>query len=164
MNPEVGLANFQAIESAKRILQGPDSQEKPESKSKLEKLESMLRKDTIQLTTERNSEGARTTSGNNEIRRLQAQFPEQTNFNLQKGELGDYSALVSQFNQDQYQDSTNDSFVVSTLNTRRPATKLSDDSTDGYNMLANSFRLHSDSQQAHKKARKVHRLSQQTLY
>lgn len=98
------------------------------------------------------------------MRKLQARYaPESTQWNEQRNELGDYTQLVKQMNENQQQLTVNDSFIISTLDSRRTVDKLADDTTDGYNMLANTFGGAHQSAINHKKSRKSHVLSQQTM-
>jgi hypothetical protein len=75
--------------------------------------------------------------------------------------LGDYSDLVKQL--DGQLTSFADGFVLSTIESQRPTAKLADTTTDGYDLLANTFNLTHHSNKRQKKDSKIHHLGQQTL-
>ncbi|MES2216588.1 MAG: hypothetical protein V4481_04815 [Patescibacteria group bacterium] len=95
-----------------------------------------------------------------EERLIQAN-PDRTteNYNNLPNPLGDYSNLMSQMKG--FQGSLNDGFIMKTLDSRRTINKITDQSGDGYNMLANTFVLHERSAKAMKKARKNPKLGSQ---
>jgi len=83
----------------------------------------------------------------------------QSQFKYEPNLLGDYAPLMKQM--DGQLNSVADSYVLSTIESRRPPAKLADITGDGYSLLANTFGLHERSKKKQKQETKVHRLSQE---
>jgi hypothetical protein len=126
-------------------------QEQDDEQSKLLKLEEELRKDQIKVDIQQDGEfGWGSAYPNKHMQEQQRKYlPLISQYKHEPQLLGDFSMLVSQM--EGQQSPINDAFILSTLEARRPAYKLSDTSGDGYNMLANTFGLHAISQKTMKR-------------
>lgn len=143
------------------------------SKDKLKSLEKELRQDTVADSTTRDSQLLNGASApemlfsHGNARDAEKKMFEniylkpQTQFHYEPNLLGDYSGLMQQM--DGQLNSIADSYVLSTIESRRPPSKLADTTTDGYSILANTFGLHERSAKIQKKEGKTHRLSQQSV-
>lgn len=165
----MSLALSQSIlnQNIHQIFGPPPQIDKAPSKDKLKSLEKELRIDTVEAATSQDSqllggfEGPsfdakmEQTMWKNIYLRPQVQFKYEPNL------LGDYSDLMKQM--DGELNSVADSYVISTLESRRTPAKVADTSTDGYSLLANTFGLHERSDKTQKREMKHHRLSQEAV-
>lgn len=141
------------------------------SKDKLKNLEKELRQETVADSVVRDSQFAGGASAPEMLfshgsaedaeRKLFSNIytRPQTQYKYEPNLLGDYSQLMQQM--DGQLNSIADSYVLSTIESRRPPAKLADTTSDGYSILANTFGLHERSSKAMKKEGKKHHLSMQ---
>jgi len=83
----------------------------------------------------------------------------QSQFKYEPNLLGDYAPLMKQM--DGQLNSVADSYVLCTIESRRPPAKLADTTGDGYSLLANTFGLHERSRKLQKKDGKKQRFDQE---
>jgi hypothetical protein len=128
------------VEGKDRASHDPQ-QVQEEEKDRLLMLEEELRKDQIKSDICQDGEFSwGTPYPDPHMRQQQRKYlPLISQYKHEPQLLGDFSMLVSQM--EGQQSSANDAFILSTLESRRPAYKLSDTSGDGYNLLANTFGL-----------------------
>lgn len=163
MNGQSNLAKIQDFQNAERVLKGPkDAGE--QSKDGLDSLHELLRNDAAEVKQGMSSGNQGGTEEPTQAQQqLMKEYPDNTTygFNNIANPLGDYHNLVDQMKG--VQGSFSDGFVMSTLDSRRTIDKITDDSADGYSMLANTFVLHEADSKKMKKVRKNPRLSSQML-
>lgn len=162
---KVAGAEFRA--DASKFQKGIVRANKGQSKSKLEALHAVLKRDQVEAAQSLNSQNQGSTqSATAEEKDMMHQT--EPNVGLQNhafgNALGDYTTLTKQFASSGFKSSAENSFVISTLDSRRNIDRITDQSSDGYSMLSNSFGLHTLSEKSQKKASKNPKLSSTALF
>lgn len=163
MNAQSNLAKIQDFQNAERVLKGA-SHAGEQSKEGLDGLHELLRNDAAEVSKSMSSGNQfGTEEPTASQQQLMKEYPDNTTYGYHNiaNPLGDYHNLVNQMNG--LQGSFAEGFVMSTLDSRRTIDKITDDSGDGYSMLANSFILHEANAKKMKKVKKNPRLSSQSL-
>jgi hypothetical protein len=163
VNPQGNLAKIMNFQNAEANMKGA-SNAGIQDAAGLEGLHKLLREDAAEITQSTNSGnqgGAQEPTVAQQ--QLMNEFPDKTpqNYNNQGNPLGMYDNLTRQMRGPQ--SSFVDGFIMSSLDSRRSIAKIADNTSDGYNMLANTFVLHEKGAKRLKKAKKNPLLGNQTL-
>jgi hypothetical protein len=155
------LMHYLALQTANQILR-PDKAvaEKP-SLDKLKSLENELRESQVKSSVAQDSLNGGKNEPTQEMKEMQDKYPcarPMRQFEHEPNLLGDYSHLLKQLRG--RQNSIADSFILSTLESKRPVHKIADDSGDGYSLLANTFM---DDTKAFRKSTKIRKLNSSVL-
>lgn len=146
-----------------RILHGPSmgvEGGRKAQKNKLTRLHETLKRDQADWTKTRDSAGqGASETPTPEMAELMAKDPTAQQYNSYANALGDYSLLVQQFPATLKTTSEN-AFIVTSLDSRTNMAKIEDDTNDGYNLLSNQFGIMQQSEKSRKKAKGEQRLAQ----